>query len=186
MLEWTMKYTVEEIYRRSQEKGIRWARYTRRHRCSKDKQMKAREFFVDIDRQETGKLTYPGVPYRFPRYKGKRRRQPFARENNEEIYCGRLGYSRRDLARMAGSRYHLMISKELRLYQILKTKAGNRMENCSSERIIRVVALTWVWAGPWMGAVLGGHGGGGHQGGDQTAARCPKSGQVNQGFCRGY
>jgi crotonobetainyl-CoA:carnitine CoA-transferase CaiB-like acyl-CoA transferase len=101
MLEWTMKYTVEEIYRRSQEKGIPLGAVHTAAQVLEDKQMKSREFFVDIDRQETGTLTYPGVPYRFSEIPRKAPTAgPLLGQNNEEIYCERLGYSRRDLARM--------------------------------------------------------------------------------------
>jgi formyl-CoA transferase len=101
MLEWTMQYTVEEIYRRSQEKGIPLGAVRTADQVLKDKQMLAREFFVDVDREDTGKLTYPGVPYRFS---GIQREAPaaapFLGQHNEEIYSGRLGYTKRDLARM--------------------------------------------------------------------------------------
>jgi crotonobetainyl-CoA:carnitine CoA-transferase CaiB-like acyl-CoA transferase len=101
MLEWTMKYTVEEIYRRSQEKGIPLGAVHTAAQVLEDKQMKSREFFVDVDRQETGTLTYPGVPYRFSEIPREApTAAPLLGQNNEEIYCERLGYSRRDLARM--------------------------------------------------------------------------------------
>jgi crotonobetainyl-CoA:carnitine CoA-transferase CaiB-like acyl-CoA transferase len=101
MLEWTMQYTVEEIYRRSQEKGIPLGAVHTAAQVLEDKQMKAREFFVDVDRTKTGTLTYPGVPYRFS---GIQRETPVAApllgQHNEEIFCGRLGYSKRDLTRL--------------------------------------------------------------------------------------
>jgi CoA:oxalate CoA-transferase len=101
MLEWTMQYTVEEIYRRSQEKGIPLGAVRNAAQVLEDKQMKAREFFVDVERKGTGTLTFPGVPYRFS---GMQREAPKAApllgQNNEEIYCGRLGYTKRDLTRL--------------------------------------------------------------------------------------
>lgn len=101
MLEWTMQYTVEEIYRRSQEKGIPLGAVRTADQIMKDPQFAARDFFVGVERIETGKLMYPGVPYRFSELK---REAPIAAphlgEHNEEIYHGRLGYSRRDVARL--------------------------------------------------------------------------------------
>jgi crotonobetainyl-CoA:carnitine CoA-transferase CaiB-like acyl-CoA transferase len=45
-------------------------------------------------------MTFPGVPYRFSEIK---RESPMAApllgQHNEEIYCGRLGYHKRDLAK---------------------------------------------------------------------------------------
>ena len=96
-----MQYTVEEIYRRSQEKGILVGGVCTAEQVLQDKQMLAREFFVYVDRKGTGTLTFPGVPYRFSEIQ---RKAPFAApllgQNNEEIYCGRLGYTRRDLTRL--------------------------------------------------------------------------------------
>ena len=101
MLEWTMKYTVEEIYRRSQEKGIPLGAVRNAEQVLEDKQMKARDFFVDVDRKGTGKLTFPGVPYRFSEIQREApTAAPLLGQNNEEIYCGRLGYSKRDLIRL--------------------------------------------------------------------------------------
>jgi crotonobetainyl-CoA:carnitine CoA-transferase CaiB-like acyl-CoA transferase len=61
--------------------------------------MAARQFFVEIERSGN-KLTFPGVPYRFSEIK---RESPMAApllgQHNEEIYCGRLGYHKRDLAK---------------------------------------------------------------------------------------
>ena len=101
MLEWTMQHTVEEIYRWSQEKGIPLGAVRTAGQVLKDKQMLAREFFVNVDREDTGKLTYPGVPYRFSEIQWEApAAAPFLGQHNEEIYCGRLGYTKRDLARM--------------------------------------------------------------------------------------
>ena len=101
MLEWTMEHTVEEIYRNSQEKGIPLGAVRNAAQVLEDKQMKAREFFVDIDRAKTGKLTFPGVPYRFSEIQ---REAPVAAplfvQHNEEIYCKRMGYTRIDLDKL--------------------------------------------------------------------------------------
>ena len=96
-----MQHNVEEIYRWSQEKGIPLGAVRTADQVLKDKQMLAREFFVDIDREDTGKLTYPGVPYRFSEIQREApAAAPFLGQHNEEIYCGRLSYTRRDLTKM--------------------------------------------------------------------------------------
>jgi crotonobetainyl-CoA:carnitine CoA-transferase CaiB-like acyl-CoA transferase len=101
MLEWTMQYTVEDIYRRSQEKGIPLGAVRNAEQVLEDKQMKARDFFVDVERKGEGKLTFPGVPYRFSEIQREApTAAPLLGQNNEEIYCGRLGYSKRDLTRL--------------------------------------------------------------------------------------
>jgi crotonobetainyl-CoA:carnitine CoA-transferase CaiB-like acyl-CoA transferase len=101
MLEWTMQYTVEEIYRRSQEKGIPLGAVRTADQIMDDKQFAARDFFVEVDRQELGKLKYPGIPYRFSEIKRDNPiPAPLLGQHNEAIYCGRLGYSKRDLNRL--------------------------------------------------------------------------------------
>lgn len=101
MVEWTMQYTEEEIYRRSQEKAVPLGAVRTAHQVLEDKQMAARQFFVDIERENTGKLTFPGVPYRFSEIqKEAPSPAPLLGQHNEDIYCGRLGYTKRDLNRL--------------------------------------------------------------------------------------
>ena len=101
MLGWTMEHTVEEIYRNSQEKGIPLGAVRNAAQVLEDKQMKAREFFVDIDRAKTGKLTFPGVPYRFSEIQREAPvAAPLLGQHNEEIYCKRMGYTRIDLDKL--------------------------------------------------------------------------------------
>jgi crotonobetainyl-CoA:carnitine CoA-transferase CaiB-like acyl-CoA transferase len=101
MLDWLKDHTMDEIYRASQDKGVAiGAVYTAKD-MFQDRQLAAREFFADIDHPENGKLKYPGVPYRFydlPRETPAA--APQLGQHNEEIYCGRLGYSRQDLAKL--------------------------------------------------------------------------------------
>jgi crotonobetainyl-CoA:carnitine CoA-transferase CaiB-like acyl-CoA transferase len=100
ILDWTKDHNMDEIYRGSQERGSAiGALYTAKDMLS-DRQMAARGFFVEADHQEIGKLRYPGVPYRFS---GIPKEQPVAApllgQNNEEILCGRLGYTKKDLVK---------------------------------------------------------------------------------------
>jgi crotonobetainyl-CoA:carnitine CoA-transferase CaiB-like acyl-CoA transferase len=63
--------------------------------------MAARGFFVEVEHTKLGKLTYPGVPYRFsdiPRETPVA--APILGQNNEEIYCKRLGYTKQDLIKL--------------------------------------------------------------------------------------
>ena len=46
-------------------------------------------------------LTYPGVPYRFSEIQREAPvAAPLLGQHNEEIYCGRLGYTKRDLDKL--------------------------------------------------------------------------------------
>jgi len=65
-----------------------------------DRQMAARGFFVEADHPEIGKLQYPGVPYRFSGIpKEQPSTAPLLGQNNEEILCGGLGYTKKDLVK---------------------------------------------------------------------------------------
>jgi crotonobetainyl-CoA:carnitine CoA-transferase CaiB-like acyl-CoA transferase len=101
LLEWTMEHTTEEIYRWSQEQGAPVGAVRTADQVVNDRQMAAREFFVEVENQENVKLKYPGVPYSFSEIQ---RQEPMAApglgQHNEDIYCGRLGYSPREVARL--------------------------------------------------------------------------------------
>ena len=100
ILDWTKDHTMDEIYRGSQERGSAiGALYTPKDMLS-DRQMAARGFFVEADHPEIGKLQYPGVPYRFSGIpKEQPSTAPLLGQNNEEILCGDLGYTKKDLVK---------------------------------------------------------------------------------------
>jgi crotonobetainyl-CoA:carnitine CoA-transferase CaiB-like acyl-CoA transferase len=63
--------------------------------------MAARGFFVEVKHPVAGKLKYPGVPYIFSDIpKEEPTAAPLLGQNNEEIYCKRLGYTKSDLVKM--------------------------------------------------------------------------------------
>ena len=101
LLDWTMEHTMDEIYRGSQERGSAiGAVYTAKEMLN-DRQMAARGFFVDVEHQEGGKLKYPGVPYRSSEIRLEVPvAAPLLGQHNEEIYCGRLGYTNQDLVKL--------------------------------------------------------------------------------------
>jgi CoA:oxalate CoA-transferase len=101
LLEWTMQYTVEEIYRMCQSKSIPIGPVRNAEQVLRDEQMASRAFFIDIEDREHGKLRYPGVPYRFSEIQ---RETPVVApqlgQHNEDIFCGRLGYTKHDLVKL--------------------------------------------------------------------------------------
>jgi crotonobetainyl-CoA:carnitine CoA-transferase CaiB-like acyl-CoA transferase len=69
-----------------------------------DPHLKAREFFVAVDRKEVGKLRYPGAPYKLHDAPwALKRPAPLLGEHNEEIYSKRLGYTKEDLTVLKGA-----------------------------------------------------------------------------------
>jgi crotonobetainyl-CoA:carnitine CoA-transferase CaiB-like acyl-CoA transferase len=68
-------------------------------------QLTHRGFFRDVEHPATGTLTYPTMPYRFSSMEWTLRRPaPLLGEHNHEIYCGLLGYTPEELARLRQSR----------------------------------------------------------------------------------
>jgi len=64
-------------------------------------QLKAREYFVEVDHPKTGKVTYPGAPFKLSESPWKiRYPAPLLGQHNEEIYCRQLGYSKEDLVKL--------------------------------------------------------------------------------------
>ena len=63
-----------------------------------DAHLRDRRYFVSVERDDTGPLTYPGAPYRLSQTPwAVRRPPPRLGEHNAEIYGGRLGVSRAEL-----------------------------------------------------------------------------------------
>ena len=63
-----------------------------------DAHLAERKFFATVENVEAGALKYAGAPYKFSKTPwALNRPAPLLGEHNEEIYCGRLGYSKEDL-----------------------------------------------------------------------------------------
>ena len=64
-----------------------------------------REFFPEIEREQVGKLKYPGFPFHFSETPCRiNRPAPLLGQHNEKIYKERLGYSSEELVRLFRAR----------------------------------------------------------------------------------
>jgi crotonobetainyl-CoA:carnitine CoA-transferase CaiB-like acyl-CoA transferase len=66
-------------------------------------QLRARGFFDEIDHPAAGRLVYPGPPFRPEVMPWEAARAPLLGEHNEEIYCGDLELSRKELVILRAS-----------------------------------------------------------------------------------
>ena len=67
----------------------------------RDKHLQHRGFFQTLDHAQAGPARYPGLPFKMSETPwALRRPAPLLGEHNEEVLCGRLGLSRRDLAEL--------------------------------------------------------------------------------------
>lgn len=96
-----MKYDTEELFFKIQAQGTACAPICSAEQVFNSPQTKAREFFEEIDHPKAGKLMYPGLPYKLSSMTPKDNfGAPLLGQDNEEFYCGRLGYSKEDLVRL--------------------------------------------------------------------------------------
>lgn len=64
-------------------------------------QHEERGFFVGVEHPSTGKITYPGAPFKMSQTPWEiRRSAPTLGQHNEEIFCGELEYSKTELVQL--------------------------------------------------------------------------------------
>lgn len=102
MTEWTRQYTKAEIFELAKAKKIPVAPANTVAEVVKSQQLAEHGFFIEVEHPETGRLTYPGAPYKFARTPWAiRRPAPLLGQHNQEVYCNQLGYSQEELVKMA-------------------------------------------------------------------------------------
>jgi crotonobetainyl-CoA:carnitine CoA-transferase CaiB-like acyl-CoA transferase len=98
---WLAERTKFEITRLSQAERVFAAPLLMVDEVVNDPHNEARGFFEEVHHPATGPLRYPGAPAKMtetPRQAA--RPAPLLGQHNEEMYSGRLGYSRVDLVRL--------------------------------------------------------------------------------------
>jgi CoA:oxalate CoA-transferase len=99
---WTETRPKEEIYHLFQELRSVAGYVATVEDLFASRQLLARQFFQALDHPCAGKAIYPSAPFRLQGAPGRQVRAPLLGEHNQEIYCGRLGFSSADLARLRG------------------------------------------------------------------------------------
>ena len=99
VLEWMKDHTKEEIFRKGQALSVPVAPMNTAKDVVESPQFNARNFFVETEHPAVGKIKkFPSSPYRFSKTPWEiGRPAPLLGEHNEDIYCGRLGYTIQDL-----------------------------------------------------------------------------------------
>jgi len=101
---WFLERTKKELFELFERNAIPFAPLYDMADEISEPHLAERRFFTRLDRAETGTLTYPGPAYKFSGTPwALKRPAPQLGEHNEEILCGRLGYSRQDLAALRRS-----------------------------------------------------------------------------------
>ncbi len=102
--EWMKDRTREEIVKKGQSLSVPVAPVNSAGDIVESEQFNARGFFTELEHPEAGKMKFPSAPYRFSRTPWTLERPaPRLGEHNEAIYCGRLGYEKKDLVKLRGA-----------------------------------------------------------------------------------
>ena len=98
MAPWLMAREKATIFTDTQAQRIPTGPVNTMKDVVEDAHLHSRQYFVTVERDDTGSLMYPGAPYRLSQTPWAiRRPAPRLGEHNEEIYAGRLGVSRAEL-----------------------------------------------------------------------------------------
>ena len=98
---WALQFTKDEIYRICQDHSVPLGPVRSTDEVFEWQQARERGFFQEVDHPVAGKFQYPTAGYKLSATPWRAERPaPLLGQHNEEIYCGRLGYSKEDLARL--------------------------------------------------------------------------------------
>jgi crotonobetainyl-CoA:carnitine CoA-transferase CaiB-like acyl-CoA transferase len=101
IVSWMKEHTMEEIFKKGQALSCPIAPLRSAKDVVESAQLNARGFFTEMEHPEAGKLTIPTAPYRSSKTPWRLERPaPLLGQHNEEIYCGRLGHSKQQLANL--------------------------------------------------------------------------------------
>jgi CoA:oxalate CoA-transferase len=99
--EWMAQHPKEELYHKGQDFGVPIGPVRTSAEIAKWPQARQRGFFAPLDHPQASRLEYPTAAYKMSEtpWRGERA-APLLGEHNEQVYCGRLGYSKEQLTRM--------------------------------------------------------------------------------------
>lgn len=101
---WFKEHTQDEIFQMCQQNRIPFAPIYNTKELVNHPHLCERKFFIELDHPQAGVLKYPVGPCRFSKTNWSyQRAAPLLGQDNEEIFCKRLGYSREDISNLRRS-----------------------------------------------------------------------------------
>ena len=101
---WVAGQKAKEVYRQAGAARVPIAFVHTLADLLESEQLKAREYFREVEHPVAGRQTYPGPPFRMSEVEWTAGRAPLLGEHNREVYCGELELGARDLARLRAAR----------------------------------------------------------------------------------
>jgi CoA:oxalate CoA-transferase len=98
VLPWLLEHGKVQIYQEGQAHGLAFSYVATPEDLLASGQLRAREYFVQLDHPLAGKLPYAGAPFILSETPLHTRRAPLLGEHSESIYRDLLGLSKEDLA----------------------------------------------------------------------------------------
>ncbi len=98
--EWAGRQSVKEVYQTAGAARTPIAYVHTLADLLDSEQLRARDFFQEVDHPVAGEHIQPGAPFRMSSVEWRAGRAPLLGEHNEEVYCEEIGLSRRELARL--------------------------------------------------------------------------------------
>ena len=99
---WLMSHTKAEFEQLCREHHLPWKPMQTIEELFEHDQLKARDFFIEVDHPKAGRLRYPGSPVKCSTMRWKiKSPAPLLGQHNEEVFCHRLGYTKQDLVNMS-------------------------------------------------------------------------------------
>lgn len=99
--EWTKEHTVNEIVCAAEARRIPCKAVNTVKESVSSELLADRGYFVEVDHKAAGKFQYPGAPCKLSLTPWRvERPAPLLGQHNEDVFCGRLGYTRQDLVTM--------------------------------------------------------------------------------------
>jgi len=100
LISWLVEHDQEELLYEAQKRRIPFGIPASSKMLNESQHLNARGYFVAVDHPATGSVRYPGAQFKMGDLPHRLQRAPLLGEHNEEVYRGRLGYSRNDLVRL--------------------------------------------------------------------------------------
>lgn len=98
--EWAGRQDAKQAYEAAGAAGVPIAFVNTIADLVESQQLRARNYFQQIEHPIAGQHIHPGPPFRMSAVDWRPERAPLLGEHNQEVYCDEIGVSRRELARL--------------------------------------------------------------------------------------